>query len=147
MTDDLRSLDDALSEASRMAERFGAALTGALREIALEGRSLEDSLRSVALRMADTALNAALDPLEKGASNLLGQLASGLVASLAGPAAASLADGASGAIGHGGVGPGALVPAPVTLNVSTPDAASFRRSEGQIAAMLARTARRGSRSL
>jgi hypothetical protein len=35
----------------------------------------------------------------------------------------------------------------VVFNVTTPDAASFRKSEAQIAGMLARVAARGSRSL
>jgi hypothetical protein len=35
----------------------------------------------------------------------------------------------------------------VTFNVTTPDAESFRRSEGQIAAMLSRAVGRGSRNL
>jgi phage-related minor tail protein len=38
-------------------------------------------------------------------------------------------------------------PVSVTFNITTPDADSFRRSQGQIAAMLARTARRGERNL
>ena len=128
-----------------MAERFGASLTDALRDVALEGRSLEDALRGVASRMADAAFDRALAPLEKGASNLLGQLAQGLVGGIA----SGLAGGTARADGFGTPGPGAFphAPANVTLNVSTPDAASFRRSEGQVAAMLARTAARGRRSL
>ena len=141
---DITGLDDALSEASRMAERFGASLTGALRDVALEGRSLEDALRGVASRMADTALDRALAPLERGASDLLGTLASGLVGSLVGGIAGGVRGGGPGAASTGG---GVPALAPVTLNVHTPDAASFRRSEGQIAAMLARTAARGRRSL
>jgi hypothetical protein len=35
----------------------------------------------------------------------------------------------------------------ITVNVSTPDAESFRRSEGQIAAMLSRAVSRGQRNL
>jgi phage-related minor tail protein len=38
-------------------------------------------------------------------------------------------------------------PISVTLNISTPDAESFRRSQGQITAMLARATRRGERNL
>ena len=141
---ELNALDEALGEAGRMAERFGASLTDALRDVALEGRSLEDALRGVAARMADTALDRALAPLEKGASNVLGQLAGGLV----GTAIGGLAGGTARADGLGGSpGAGPFPPAPVTLNVTTPDAASFRRSEGQLAAMVARTAARGRRSL
>ncbi|MGB3874663.1 MAG: hypothetical protein WA980_02280, partial [Shinella zoogloeoides] len=35
----------------------------------------------------------------------------------------------------------------IVFNVTTPDAASFRKSEGQIAAMLTRAVGRGQRSL
>ncbi len=35
----------------------------------------------------------------------------------------------------------------ITMNIATPDAESFRRSEGQIAAMLSRTVSRGQRNL
>ncbi len=36
---------------------------------------------------------------------------------------------------------------PVTVNISTPDAASFRRSEAEITASIARAVARGQRSL
>jgi hypothetical protein len=38
-------------------------------------------------------------------------------------------------------------PVSVTFNITTPDADGFRRSQGQIAAMLARATRRGERNL
>ncbi len=43
--------------------------------------------------------------------------------------------------------PGMATPASITVNISTPDAESFRRSEGQVAAMLARAVSRGARNL
>lgn len=42
---------------------------------------------------------------------------------------------------------GGAAPINVTFNVSTPDAASFRRSQSQLSAMLARTVGRGQRNL
>jgi phage-related minor tail protein len=36
---------------------------------------------------------------------------------------------------------------PITINISTPDAASFNRSQTQIAAMIARAAAAGQRNL
>lgn len=139
---DLADYDEAMREAGQTAERFAAELTDALRDVALEGRSFEDALRSMALSMADAALNSAMEPVERGVAGLFGQLAGGLVNGLGG----AMGGGAA-SDGFGAVGPGAFPPAPVTLNVTTPNAASFRRSEGQIAAMLARTASRGRRSL
>jgi phage-related minor tail protein len=53
------------------------------------------------------------------------------------------ADGRLGVRSQGSAGAGMTV----TFNISTPDAESFRRSEGQIASMLARATRRGERNL
>lgn len=69
------------------------------------------------------------------------------VAGEAGPEAIlPLARGADGRLGvhAGGSGGNAIT---VHMNISTPDAESFRRSESQIAAMLTRTAGRGQRNL
>lgn len=53
------------------------------------------------------------------------------------------ADGRLGVASSGGSSGGQTI----VVNISTPDAASFRKSEAQVAAMLARVASRGSRSL
>jgi phage-related minor tail protein len=67
------------------------------------------------------------------------------VAGEAGPEAIMpLARGSDGRLGVRGQGGGTVN---VTLNVSTPDAESFRRSESQIAAMLSRAVGRGQRNL
>ena len=51
-------------------------------------------------------------------------------------------DGRLGIAAHGpGAGPN------ITINISTPDAESFRRSETQVAAMIARAAQLGQRNL
>jgi phage-related minor tail protein len=52
-------------------------------------------------------------------------------------------DGRLGVRAEGGAGPSLNV----TFNVTAQDAASFRRSEGQIAAMLSRAVSRGARNL
>jgi phage-related minor tail protein len=75
-------------------------------------------------------------PLGGGRSGLAGE---------AGPEAIMpLARGADGRLGVRGQGGGAVS---ITVNVSTPDAESFRRSEAQVAASLARAVGRGRRSL
>lgn len=56
-----------------------------------------------------------------------------------------LARGPDGRLGVRSQGGGS--PVSVTFNITTQDAESFRRSEGQIAAMLARATRRGERNL
>ena len=57
-----------------------------------------------------------------------------------------LARGADGRLGVRGAG-GPTPPVQVTLNVTTPDAESFRRAEAQVAASLARAMARGRRAL
>ena len=57
-----------------------------------------------------------------------------------------LARGPDGRLGVSAAGTGAR-PVQVTVNIATPDADSFRRSEAQVAAALARAVARGQRGL
>lgn len=148
---DTSALRSALGDLERMSDRFGAAFGSALKGAVRDGREFDDVLRGLALRLSSIALDAAIRPVETGVSSIL----SGLVGGLAGAVAGSFGGGAPSSV-PGAVplpamrmgGTTAMRAAPsVTLNVQTPDAASFRRSEAQIAAMLARTAARGRRSL
>jgi phage-related minor tail protein len=75
-------------------------------------------------------------PLGGGRTGLAGE---------AGPEAIMpLARGSDGRLGVRSQGGGAVT---ITVNVSTPDAESFRRSESQVAAMLSRAVSRGQRNL
>jgi phage-related minor tail protein len=77
-------------------------------------------------------------PLSGGRTGIAGE---------AGPEAIiPLARGADGRLGVRTNGQGSG-PVSITFNITTPDADSFRRSEGQIAAMLSRTVARGQRNL
>lgn len=129
------ALAAAMRDLERDAARFGSAMTAALRGAALEGRAFDDVLRGLGRRLADMALDSALAPLENAASGLFSGLASGLAGGLAG------------AVGGAPTGGAVSAPAPITFNVSTPDAPSFQRSAGQISAMVARSTARGRRSL
>ena len=135
MDDEATMVRDALAELERSAGRFGSAITDALKGATVEGRAFEDVLRSLGRRLADMALDSALKPLEGAASGVFGGLANAL----------------TGAVGGALTGGTAFTPqpalAPVTVNVSTPDAASFQRSSGQISALVARSTARGRRSL
>lgn len=146
---------------------FGSALTRALKGAVVDGRGLDSVLRGLALRMSDIALSVGMKPLEgllsSGISNLLGGVTpfakGGVVASptyfgssggmgLMGEAGAEailpLKRGPDGSLGVAAGGSGA---AQIVFNVTAQDAASFRKSEGQIAAMLTRAVGRGQRSL
>lgn len=161
----LSSVFDDLEARSRS---FGFALTNALKGAVVDGKGLESVLRGLALRMSDIALSVGMKPLEgllsSGISSLLGGVTpfakGGVVSSptyfgsggglgLMGEAGAEAIlplrrgpDGALGVATDGGGGGSRIV-----FNVTTPDAASFRKSEGQIAAMLTRAVGRGQRSL
>ena len=166
----------ALSEASRLSSRFAGDLTRAFEDAALKGRTLSDVLKQLAVSLSKHALEAALSPLTQafgsGLTQLLGGAGRGAglplpfakggvisspvafplggrrlgIAGEAGPEAIlPLARGGDGRLGvraHG-----AAQALNVTFNVTTQDAQSFRRSEGQIAAMLNRAVGRGARNL
>lgn len=172
-----------LDNLARLSDAFGSQLTGALKNAAVSGRTLDDVLRRVALNLAGMALNQGLQPLQSLASNLFSNLlgglsgvrafahggvvdgstpfASGGVVSAptyfpmkggtglmgeAGPEAIlPLRRGADGRLGVAAEGGGAAVN--VVFNVSTQDAASFRKSEAQVTGMLARAVSRGARTL
>ncbi len=172
---DTSALERSLRQMELDADRFASTLTQGLKSAVVSGNSLEDVLRSIGRQLAGNALSIGLAPFEKLLGGAIGSLfgglmpfakggtpglGSGVVSSptvfgmgsqlgVMGEAGAEailpLRRDASGRLGVGGAGGGG----PVTVNVSiaTPDAQSFRKSEGQIAAMLARTVSRGTRNI
>ena len=165
--DDAEQLSAIFDDLEARSHSFGRALTSALKGAVVDGKGLESVLRGLALRMSDIALSVGLKPLEgllsSGVSSLLGGVTpfakGGVVSSptyfgsggglgLMGEAGAEailpLKRGPDGALGVAAEGGGG---ARIVFIVPTPDAASFRKSEGQIAAMLTRTVGRGQRSL
>ncbi|EFL88963.1 phage tail tape measure protein [Ahrensia sp. R2A130] len=179
---DIAPFSDALGSLEKQSDRFGRAFSSSLKSAVTSGRSFNDTLKDMALRMSSIALDAGFKPLENLASGLFQNLASALVPSGFGggggtPAITPFAKGgivasptffgSGGSVGlMGEAGAEAIMPlsrgsdgklgvkmqggsAPVnvTFNVSTPDATSFRRSQSQLSAMLARTVGRGQRNL
>jgi phage-related minor tail protein len=162
-----------LREASSLRGKFANDLTRAFEDAALKGRSLSDVLRQLALSLSSHALEAALAPLSQALGKGLSQLVSGGLASvlpfasggvIASPVTFPLGGRRMGIAGE--AGPEAILPLArgrdgrlgvrtegggqslnVTFNVTAQDAQSFRRSEGQIAAMLNRVVGRGARNL
>lgn len=170
---DSEALARSLTELEARSSRFGTALSGALKSASLSGKSLEDVLQGLGNRLTDIALSAALKPLEgvvsSAASSLVGSLGSvtafadggvvqspsffpmggsslGLMGEAGAEAILPLARGADGALGVAMTGGEGASP-PIIFNVTATDAASFRKSEGQISAMLARSVSRGRRGL
>lgn len=172
---DIGPLRASLSEASRLSDDFSRDLTRAFDDAAVKGRTLEETMKRLISALSSHALEAALQPITSAFGNSLtgllgsfgvgglpvpfakgGVIASPIafplgesrmgVAGEAGPEAIMpLARAADGSLGVKAKGAGA--PVNITFNVTTPDADSFRRSQGQIAAMLSRTVSRGSRNL
>lgn len=165
--DDAGALSTIFDDLEARSRSFGSALTSALKGAVVDGKGLESVLRGLALRMSDIALSVGLKPLEgllsSGLSGLLGGATpfakGGVVAAptyfgsgggglgLMGEAGAEailpLKRGPDGALGVATEGGGARI----VFNVTAQDAASFRKSEGQISAMLTRAVGRGQRSL
>lgn len=179
---DVSGFSSAMKDIESQSKKFGSAFTSTIKSAISNGKSFEDTLKSLALKISDIALNAGLKPLETAVSSAFGNALSGLSTSLLG----SLGGGTSvvpfakggvvsspsffgagrqvGVMGEAGAeailplargSDGRLgvrtdagsAPANIIFNVSTPDVQSFKKSEGQISAMLARTAARGRRGL
>ncbi|MCO6186685.1 phage tail tape measure protein [Rhizobium sp. L1K21] len=180
---DTGELNDVLSDLEARSRSFGAALTGALKSAASDGKGLEDVLRGLALRVSEISLSAGLKPLE----NLLTSSVSSVASSL--PSLLGFANGgvpgrvqpfaAGGVVSSptffpmggdvglmGEAGTEAVMPlkrgadgklgvamnsagggSQIVFNVQATDAASFRKSEAQISAMLARAVGRGQRGV
>jgi hypothetical protein len=137
-----------LEELDRLAARFGATMVRSLGQATASGRSLGDVLRGLALSLSSQALSAGLAPLSRLAGSALGGGGAGggaggsdLLGSLAGGAMSLLSGLTGGSGGAAGVSPA------VTVNIATPDLDSFRQSQSQVAASLARGVSRGMRNL
>jgi hypothetical protein len=144
----VNSLATELRELEGLADSFGRAMTTAFRRSVIDGERLEDVLRSLALSLSSRALNQALLPIGQGIGSLLSGGLGGLFRTAPLGERTSFGSGIpSGAAGRGEAGRLATRGLSVVFNVTTPDAQSFRRSEGEVAAMLARAVGRGQRGL
>lgn len=163
VTANTKEFEREIARVTNLSKRFGATITGALKDAVVEGRDLGDVMRGLALRLSNMAVNAAVRPLtsmlEDAVSGVI-PFAKGGVVSM--PTRFPLSGGAGlmgeagpeaimplkrGSDGRLGVAASAGRPMHVTVNISTPDAQSFVRSEGQVAAVLTRAVGRGARNL
>ena len=160
---DTSEVERELVKVSDLAKSFGSSMTGALKGAVVDGRELSDVLRSLALQLSTTVVNRATAPLttflEDAVSSVI-PFAKGGVVSM--PTRFPLSGGTGlmgesgpeaimplkrGGDGRLGVAASGGQPVQVTVNISTPDARSFVRSEGQVAAVLTRAVGRGTRNL
>jgi phage-related minor tail protein len=184
---DTRAIKRDFADIDKLAKSFGRSLSSAFADAAIRGRDLEDVLRSLALRLSNLVLSAALKPVEQGIAGALEGIIKGVLGGGVGGGAGGAggvgrtthyaAGGivsqptyfplganmlglmgergaeailplARGSDGKLGVRAQALArPASIVVNISTPDAPSFRRSEAYLSAAIARAVARGERSL
>lgn len=169
---DTTAFNRALDDLQKRSATFGNSLSSALKGAVVDGKGLEDVLRKLATDMAGMALSMGMKPLEGVVSSLFSGVMAGLggvkpfakggvVSSptyfgmgngnigLTGEAGAEailpLARGADGRLGI--TTGGGSKPVSIVFNMSSPDAASFRKSEAQLASMLAGAVSRGARRL
>jgi phage-related minor tail protein len=74
---DTSALQTELRRAAGLGRQFSNTLVGAFDGIAIKGKNVSDVLRTLALRLSDIVLKAALRPLEQGFGNLVTGLLSG----------------------------------------------------------------------
>ena len=174
---DTAALEASLARLRGEADRFATAITGAFRSAAEGGKTFDAILSGLALRLSAIAFDRALAPLSTaiggGLFSAFGLKEGGVVGAgrvkpfarggildfpvmfplarglgLAGEAGAeAVLPLARGADGRLGVTAGGDRPIVVNLSVATRDADSFRKSEAQVTAMLARAVGRGRRGL
>lgn len=154
-----RRLNLELGAAGQLGQQFGRSLSAAFVGLAVQGKSFGDVLSSLALNLSRLTLNAAFKPLESAFGSAFQSLLSAPApisgGSLAMPeafAAATMsrpvvAAAASSLPFSNAVATGSNAGPAIVLNISTPDADSFRRSETQVAAVLARAVGLGQRNL
>jgi phage-related minor tail protein len=173
----MRNIDRAMHDINRSAAQFGRALSGAFAQGVTGSRSFEDVLKSLTLRLSDIALRLAFKPVENALTAGFAGLFGGASLTAAQGAVKPFAAGGiigmpsyfplrSGGLGLAGeAGPEAIMPlargpdgrlgvaasgggrAGITVNIATPDADSFRRSEMYVTGQIARAVARGQRGL
>lgn len=169
----MRTIDRSMRDINRSAGQFGRALSDAFAQGVTGSRGLDDVLKSLHLRISDIALRLAFKPVENALTARFSGLFAGGGASAIQPFASGgiigtptyfpLRSGGAGLAGESG--PEAIMPlargpdgrlgvaasgggrASVTVNIATPDADSFRRSELYVTGQIARAVARGQRGM
>lgn len=172
----LRGIEARTRGLTGSANTFARAITSAFAQGATGAKSFDSVLKSLALRLSTLSLNLALKPLTGALGSGLDQLFKGIAGAFGGTPTPNAKGGilssptyfplAGNRLGLAGeAGPEAIMPlargrdgqlgvaasgsaAPnVTVNIATPDAESFRRSETYLTGLIARAVARGQRGL
>jgi phage-related minor tail protein len=169
-------VDDKTGKLTTGANSFARAITSAFAQGATGAKSFDTVLKSLGMRLSTLSLNFALKPLTSALGSGIDQLFKGISGAFTGSATPNakggilssptyfpLAGGRAGLAGE--AGPEAIMPLArgadgrlgvaasgsgggnVTVNIATPDADSFRRSETYLTGLIARAVSRGQRGL
>jgi phage-related minor tail protein len=169
---DLNAIRQALDGITISSENVSRSLARTFASAIASGRSFNDTLATIGTSLSRVALNTGAQSLVSGATSWLGDAFSGLSGGVAPFAEGGIVSsptlfgtGSSfGLMGERGAeailplsrGPNGQLgiaaqnsqaPVAVTVNISTTDVDSFRKSEGQITSALARAVARGQRGL
>ena len=158
-----------MRDLQRLSGRFANTISGAFAQAITSGRKFSDVLRSLATSLLRMSIQAALKPAISGLTSTLTGALGGVM-----PFAKGGVVGGPTMFAHGGglglmgeAGPEVILPLArgpdgrlgvrtagggtanvhVTMNITTPDAESFHRNRGRIAAELARAVAEGQRHL
>ena len=168
-------LSGSTRELTRSATSFASVVTRAFAGSITSGKQFDDVLKSLTLKASDLAVKLAFRPLEGIVSSGVGAVLGGITSGIGGSVKPFASGGVissptyfplGGDVGLAGeAGPEAIMPIKrgpdgrlgvaagasggnsVVVNIATPDADSFRRSETYIAGQIARAVARGQRSL
>ena len=154
-----------LSALNQAASSFGTAISDAFAKGVVQGKSFDEVLQSVGAKLLDLAAKSAVPNLGTTLSGGAQGLFAGITPFADGGvvAAPSYFPTASGTALAGEAGPEAIMPltrgadgklglagqgnSTVHVTINTQDAESFKRSEAQVAAALARAVQRGRRAM
>lgn len=177
----IRNANIGLRDLSRTAALFARTMSAAFAQSIVSGRSFDDVLKGLSLRLSDVALRSAFKPIEGLLTGGLNRMFAGLSAAITPASNGSIRTFAAGGVigtptyfplSSGGLGlageagpeailpltrtasgrlgvaaAGGAAPAGIVVNIATPDAESFRRSEVYVTGQIARAVARGQRGL
>jgi len=96
-------LQTSLQGIGSLGDQFASKLVGAFDQVAVKGKALDSTVKSLALSFSDLALKAALKPLTSGIGSIFDQAISGLSAVLTGGGSAAPANALPTMFADGGV--------------------------------------------
>ncbi|NDA45976.1 MAG: phage tail tape measure protein [Alphaproteobacteria bacterium] len=169
---DMAQIKTSLEGIDLTASKVSKNLTTAFSSAATSGKTFEQTLQSIGLNLTKLALNAGMRPLQSQMSSMLGSFMSNLTSSVTPFAEGGIVSrptyfySSSGAGLMGERGAEAILPlsrgsdgrlglavqpsaaaSSIVVNISTPDADSFKKSQVQLTGALARAVMRGQRGV